>query len=359
MDFKKLISEMKKGEFEFILTKAKNKLFHSFLPTIQISNSLPHVFLFSSTRSGSTWLFELLLKSEKYRAVFESLPELDDCLKKYNTPRIVLSEDHHFDNVEDVFIGFNEGDKINWKQDHANSRNIHLLTNGTLIKSTRANYCVEFIEKNILPDNSKLIYLIRNPFDVIKSKIIRKNTDDGDLAKKFSYTPDGIYNTDDPFFKTYFSQYESVMKKVKNEIQMEAFVWCLENKWILDSIENKDWHLVVYENLVTDFEKEFKRICDFIGIKYLKKIKRSRRIKSSTAFSGNKREFLKSSNFSEPSSFLNKWVSFYTKEQINDILKILHYFEIDYNDLLSKRAIKVTKYPKAKADAIVEVKKCK
>lgn len=352
MDFKKLLSEMTSGEFEFVLTKAKNKFFHSYLPSVQISNKLPTVFLFSSTRSGSTWLFELLLKSAKYRAVFESLPELDDCLRKFKTPRIVLSNDSDCDAADDVFVGVNESDEINWKQDHANSRNIHLLTKGTLIKSTRANFCIEFIEKNILPDNSRVIYLIRNPFDVIKSKIIRKNTDDGDLAKKFSYTPEGIYNTDDPHFKAYFNRYEAIKNLVKDDIQIEAFVWCIENKWILDSIDNKKWHLVVYENLVTDFEQEFKKICEFVGIKYSKKIYSSRQVKSSTAFSGNKREFLKSSTFSDPSSLLNNWSSYYTGTQVEEILEVLRHFEIDYNGLLNTEAAKITKYPVVTSPAI-------
>ena len=113
MDFIKLKNELIKGEFQFLITKGKNKIFKSVFTPIQVSNSLDPIFLFSSTRSGSTWIYELLLKSEKYRAVFEPLPKLEDCMKTYHSPRIVLSQESADRNLSEFINSLMNPENLN------------------------------------------------------------------------------------------------------------------------------------------------------------------------------------------------------------------------------------------------------
>lgn len=338
MDWQKLIEELGKKEFSFLATKAKNKFFKSTLSPIQISNSLNPVFVFSSTRSGSTWLLELLLKNAKYRAIFEPLPKLEDCLRSRNTPRVILSkdsDDEWLNSYMTTLMTPNELNKRCWKNSTINSRNIHFLARGLAIKSTRANFCIDFIYKNAMDARIKILYLIRNPFAVIKSKIVKSSADKGQLAKKFSYDPADLFRTTDSFFNEYFGSYESIYSRVDNKVKLEAFTWCIENKWILDTVKQRPWNMVVYENLFVNFRHEFAIICDYVGIPFKTNVERTRSSKSSTAFSGDKRRFIDSIIFDNVEGFLNDWKSFFTRQEIRDITDIVNRFQIDYNALIA------------------------
>lgn len=344
VDFYKLFDQIKKKEFQFIKNKFKNKLYHYYIPPFKVSSDLPSIFLFSSTRSGSTWVFELLLKTEKYRAIFEPLPKLENCMRNFGTPRIVLSKESQFDSSYSFLGQLTNYNRAKWKEYYYNSKNIHLFTRGALIKSTRANFCIDFIEKET-KEKLNIIYLVRSPFDVVKSKISRKNADNGKMNSKFNYNPLELFNTEDPVFTKYFKRYKFIADSINNEVQKETFVWCLENKWLFEECKSRNWYVLVYENLLTDFDNEYEKLCEFIGIKTNDKVKKQKSIKSSTAFTGNKRDFIDSSEFKDLSIFLQNWRKFYTNDQILDIEEILSLFEIDYSNYLSGLSKKFSMYP--------------
>jgi len=351
MDFIKLKDELLKGEFNFLITKGKNKFFKSIFPPIQINNLLNPIFLFSSTRSGSTWLYELLLMSERYRAVFEPLPKLEDCIKFYHTPRVVLSQhstDKNLSNFINSLIFPGKLNKKEMKNSSINSRNIHFLTKGFILKSTRANFCIDFIYKNFSDKRIKVIYLIRNPFAVVKSKILKGKADDGNLSKKFSYDPGKLFKISDAFFSEYFEKYKAIYNKIDSKVMLETFTWCLENKWIIDAIKERPWHMVVYENIFLNFNEEYGKISNYLDIPFNKKIVKKRKNKSTTAFSGNKRSFVDSKIFNDQKNFLNDWQGFFNENDIKDILKIMRYFDIDYNSLLDISVKQFLKLPEIK-----------
>jgi len=347
IDLKKLIEEIRKKEFRFVSTKAKNKFFKSVLPTVQISHSLDNVFIFCSPRSGSTWILELLLKTAKYRAVFEPIPSLEKALEKYGTPRLILSEDaedHEFEHYFNGLLKPNFLNKKKWRYTDLNSRNIHLFTKGIAIKTTRGNFCVDFIEKNT-EQNMRIVFLVRNPFAVIKSRITRSTAHNGRLKNKFSYNLKGLFASDDVFFKDYFGKYEPLLVKVKDDITEHAFMWCIENKHILDRIGEKSRLMLAYENLYTDFDFEYKKLCDYIGIPVRRNIQKHKNIKSTTSFSGKEADFIESSVFDDSQIFLRDWKDFFTEKNIADVMEILGDFEIDYKKLLKERSRSLVDLP--------------
>jgi len=348
IDFNKLIKEVHNKELQFVITKGKNKFYKSVLISFQVSNSLKPVLIASSPRSGSTWILECLLRNSRYRAVFEPIPSLEESKRIYNLPRIVLSEntrDNRFNNYINLLLAPNALNKKKWRRTDLNSRNIYFLTKGIAIKSTRANFCLSFIEKNVKQD-MKIIYLIRNPFSIIKSRIIKSSAHGGKLSSKFLYNPRELFNCKDIFFKAYFEKYKQVYnKKVKDNITLQAFIWCIENKHIIEQIKDKNWLLVVYENLYTDFYNEFKRICDYIQIPYKKKIAKNKNVKSTTSFSGEKAYFIKSFTFFDKKKFLNDWREFFHKKSIIDIVNILYEFEINYKEFLNNRVRSLVNFP--------------
>jgi len=277
--------------------------------------------------------------------VFEPIPAVEGCMSLFQTPRPILSSDSEICDRNRFLTNLSKYDRVTWKNQHSNSRNIYWLTRGSIVKSTKASFCADFIAQNCLDKDLKFVYLVRNPFDVVKSKISTKAHDDGRLAEEFTFNPLDLLDTLDPFFKAYFDKYRWIADRLYSEVQFETFAWCLENKWILDCWKARGWHLVTFENLYMDFENEYARLCDFLGIKFPKKILKSRKIKSSTAFSGNKREFMQSSEFQDSSVFLNRWKSFFSDEQVLEVVDVLGSFDIDYNTLLNASSNAVVEYP--------------
>ena len=349
MQVKDVWKELCQGEWEFVVTKVKNKVFHNYIPTVQTSDKLPTVLLCSSARSGSTWLMELLLKSAKYRSLFEAVPNAGQSMKDFGTPRYILSAAYPPDAKTSSIASLFEYERQGWSQRHRNSRNIYWRTQGLLIKSTRAGFCLDFLDKQFADKPLKVIVLLRNPFDVVRSKILKKNVAGGEFVNKFSYDPAELFHTDDPYFKAYFESYRPVLEKIESEVQRETFVWCLENKWILDSCKDasqgREWTLVTYEDLVVDFEQELRRLLKVIGIPFKKSLLKSRQVKSSTAYTGNGRELVSSSEFQPGAAVLNQWQSFFSETQVSEMVGVMRAFGIDYNSLLGPVAKKAVTYP--------------
>jgi hypothetical protein len=265
---------------------------------------------------------------------------MEKALEKYGTPRLMLSEDAQdleFEHYFNSLLKPNFLNKKKWRHTDLNSRNIHLFTKGIAIKTTRGNFCVGFIEKNT-EQNLQIIFMVRNPFAVIKSRITRSTAHHGRLKSKFSYEPEGLFECDDAFFREYFGKFEPLLGKVKDDITKHAFIWGIENKHILDQIGEKGWLMLVYENLYTDFDSEYKKLCDYINIPFKRNIHKYKNIKSTTSFSGKEADFIESSVFNDSQIFLRDWKNFFNEKNITDVMDILGDFEIDYKQLLNERS---------------------
>lgn len=345
MVWRKLIEEVGKKEFGFLEVKARNKVLNTFITPIRISDSLNPVIITSSPRSGSTWLLELILESARYRVIFEPLPEISECLSLYQTPRLILNRNSLHSWLSDYMRKLTQTNELirrQWRNSAINSRNIHLFTKGVVIKLIRANFCIDYIDKNLPDERLKILILVRNPLAVIKSRITKVGRN---LAGELSYDPTSLFNTNDTEFTQYFNKYKSTVSSLASQIEKEAFVWCIENKWILDLVDKRRWKLIIYENLYVDFIDEFMKICNYIGIPYKNKVEKSRYRKSTTSFSGVKRQFIDSSIIKDKELFLNDWREFYNKEEIRKVMEIFDMFEIYYNSFLNEKARKFLELP--------------
>jgi hypothetical protein len=341
MNWSKLFEELRHGELRFLATKATNRVLGSAIRPFQVSEDLNPVFLFSSTRSGSTWLFELILRSETYRAVFEPLPGLEECLRDRGTPRVILdkdSEDQGLRELLNSIMAKNGHRRGPGSERRLNSRNIHFFTKGVVAKSTRANFCVDFIHHTLEDDRTRFLFLIRNPFAVVRSKILRGEADSGALGSKFSYNPADLFKTPLPSFHDSFSGYQALIQGLDDRIRLETAAWCIENKPVLDLLRHRPWRLVVFEDLFVDFKKKFKEITDFLGIPYEERSAKHRGTKSTTSFSGKDRRFLRSSSFQDERRFLGEWNSFFSTHQIDQMMEVIRAFGIDYGALLDEKA---------------------
>tara|TARA_R100000005_G_scaffold87841_1_gene57292 strand:- start:21867 stop:22484 length:618 start_codon:yes stop_codon:yes gene_type:complete len=204
---------------------------------------------------------------------------------------------------------------------------------------------VDFLQSNLAIQPSNVLYLIRNPFDVVRSKILKKSVAGAQFVDKFSYDPTLLFRTQDPFFREYFNAFRHILTQVKTDEGREAFIWCLENKWMLDTWESKGWSLVVYENLVTNFEAEFKLLLNSIGLPFRRAVLNSSQVRSSTAYSGQGRGLVSSKEFGNIDGSLNRWRQHYSAQKLDEVCKVMDDFRIDYNLMLDGAARSAVSYP--------------
>jgi len=124
------------------------------------------ILLVGSTRSGTTFLMESLNSKNEYRVIFEPFnPTYTKEWSSFSARHYIDPEDPSHEErkaVDQILKG-----KINnsWVDQY----NRKLKSDRRLIKSVRANLMLDHIEKEY--PTLKIIYLHRNPYDVIASRI--------------------------------------------------------------------------------------------------------------------------------------------------------------------------------------------
>jgi len=127
-----------------------------------------------------------------------------------------------------------------------------------LAKYIRANGRFPLLRK-ISPD-TKFIFLLRNPLDVINSSI-----------GMFSFFGDDFYASDFPRFATEVKEIwgDTLPEDTIKELR-ECFYWYYMNKAFIREFKRNPNNvlIVVYENYVKDKLSEINRICDFLGVSH-------------------------------------------------------------------------------------------
>lgn len=190
-----------------------------------------------STRSGTTFLMESINKKNEYRLIFEPFNKTytdewqDFATREWLDP--AQTENQKKKTIKNILTG-----RIN--NSWINRYNRKVICDRRLIKAVRANLLVEYIrtEYPTLP----IIYLIRNPYDVVASRI-NMNFDARDIFQVLDQTS---------FLKKYYSDIdrEELMKKLDSKEAKHAALWCIENRYLLQSLSRLNLHLLHYENII-------------------------------------------------------------------------------------------------------------
>lgn len=274
-----------------------------------------NILIFADPRGGSTWLTEIIKEITKLPLLWEPLhvrkmPSLQSLNFNY---RHYVDENSSESQTKLFFNKLLKGElRDSWLySQEKNTFNLY-KSNAALIKFCRGNLLIPYLTENFVFEK-KPIFLIRHPFAVVASQLKQGGWDKVksrvDLSKISEY-PYSIKNLD-------------FLKKINTKEEVLTVQWCLHNKYVIEhSKNNKNWITITYEEMVMQPEETLARILKSWQIKKnLKYINFQK--KSFTSI--NHEEYKKEER-------LTKWKAQFNEHQINRMLEILNFFEINlYN----------------------------
>lgn len=215
------------------------------------------ILILSSGRSGSTWLQSLVNHQNKFRLIFEpfnfhnSSFSFGDFSRKFFDETSTLVR-----HLESVIYG---EARDAWMDVY----NKKFFTKNRVIKDINSNQLLGTFY-NKFP-NIKILYLVRDPFEVAFSRVRLGWHKEKDLAAKTDFSS----FTKQDVMKKNFKQYHlDLIEKYKDNIFLnEILFWCFDNYVSYNFYKSKanDIKLVSYNKLRNQPEKYFEEISVFIG----------------------------------------------------------------------------------------------
>ena len=211
----------------------------------------------SSPRSGSTWLQSLVNHQNKFRVIFEPFNFHNSSFSFGDFPRKFFDEsDSLVKSLESVIYG---KARDAWMDVY----NMKFFTKNRVIKDINSNQLLETFH-NKFP-KIKILYLVRDPFEVARSRVRLGWHKEEDLAAKTDFNS----FTKQDAMKKKFSQFHlDLIEKYKDNIFLnEILFWCFDNYISYDfyKSKSKDIKLVSYNKLKKQPEKYFNEISIFLG----------------------------------------------------------------------------------------------
>ncbi|MGM0500879.1 MAG: sulfotransferase domain-containing protein, partial [Bacillota bacterium] len=257
-----------------------NILSKSFLKYItkKILNSFHHhkntnkkdIFIFSSFRSGSTWLAELI-KSQKGIKFpispnkIEYLENINDYYKQIKTRPYYLELTDKEKEIIINYVNNTSTGKLVFGRRYVDifSANHSFITERSVYRLLRSNYLINWYNSNF---NIHSIYLLRHPIAAsLSRKKIWCDTKNPDYWK-----PINSYFLNSNYFVNNFLSHDQKVyleNKLKNASILEQFIisWALENLSQIKKIQSnnlsKDIIFITYEDLLINTKK----VVDFLN----------------------------------------------------------------------------------------------
>ncbi len=285
------------------------------------------ILIFGSTRSGSTWLAELISSVSGHIQIFE--PMNADYIKPARQIHIkrnmYLTKKDRWDKGKQYFEQVLSGKIISpWLCSQIPPKDV-FNSDRLVVKFVRGNMLLDWLtsEMDLLPP----VLVIRHPCATIASQLHK------------GWTPDKRVLLNNPFFEDY-PQFIAPCSKLTGNAQISALAWCI--RYFAPLIINKPhpFLLVSYEALVRNGERELSRLFNALGLTITTDIK-AQLFKPSNTIS-NKSEIAKGK---DP---LAGWKNQLTETQISEILSVLTIFNMDfYTADLEPDYDKLTQFPAA------------
>lgn len=314
------------------LTKWEYNLLYKFASVVNFLlphfKSKPDIFIFSSFRSGSTWLAEIIYKFSGVKYVQEPLSKSKRNISKNIFP-IIPSNTYTLDDIygnEEIFykyiINLSKGKYVISRRYDFLSRSFNIYTNRSVFKILRANLLINWFLEHF--NNDYFIFLIRHPIAASISKIKTG------ITKDFSETLVKFKN-DDTYKKLLKEGVLEQISKEKNTytlLEQNVIVWCLDNLPLLHSYKNLNGHnviLLTYEELVLDTEFIIDKLSkEFDLYTPPNKIHDFHSKSASTIY--NKTKIV---DFTDKNILLNTWRKEITNDEKYRIFEIIKMFNID------------------------------
>jgi len=226
-----------------------------------------HIIIAGSARSGTSWLAEIIAFQFRYRLLFEPEHEYQTqeghlICDKFISKQLLQKDQEEY--LKRVFRNKIDNDWI--AQISNRNFKMHLwpyIPKKYIIKFVRCNLSTHFMSSHF---NIPVLFIIRNPYDVIVSQNRVKfnwlyNLNHFKRQKPISEVLDLKYNFNWNEVDTY------------TEIEILALRWCLENKVVFDlhETDNSNFTIVKYEALKRNINL-FYDLCKTYDLKPLSNI---------------------------------------------------------------------------------------
>ncbi len=289
------------------------------------------VLISGSPRSGTSWLLDLIKKSNNYSWIFEPIQptwypesfEIGFNSRTYLPENVDWKEGENY--LKDVFLG-----KIYCKIPPYTfniSENMHrLFGKKLLVKTVRLNRMLPWIQKRF--QLKGIILIIRHPCAVIASQI-----NSGFIGYHPSFPP---YKNIFPTHKDILNEISKMdfleekvvnkLKRIQTTEEILAATWCLDNIIPLSVKKPYTFDIIFYEELVKDCKKAIEGLNKKYGNKNIIKPSVKGLNKPSVVAS---REFNVALNTDKQ---LTKWKNVLSENKIKKIYEIVSIFNLDlYN----------------------------
>lgn len=304
-----------------IILSGKGKYFLDFLSTKfdKSRNIEDTILMFGVPRGGTTWLLEILSTLDDYKPIHEPFNKNWFPLKNLHIgarPYIYSKESDDLlkDYLNKVFIG-----QIPSLNPVCNLNNC--FSRKILLKFIRSNRLMPWIYNHFQVRSMYLI--IRHPCAVISSQI--ESGTRGYFAKKDIPLSKDMVISDFlkiPFIKNN-KKLMNKLNKIKTQEELLAAIWSVDTIIPLSVPNPKPWNIVVYERLVLNWEDELRKIFHPLNEQIPK-----------NAYD----KFFKPSRTTQDASYLGtskqlaKWEEKLSENQIEQILNVIGWFNIDFYD---------------------------
>ena len=306
-----------------VLSRTKNNIKRTIGRFFNIHRAVgkKDIFLFSSRRSGSTWLLEII-NAERGVKYSDQPPDWDSNDRRLDTMNvnrynIVCPNDEDKMKLKSYFQDLLK-DKIQvnppW---NILDRNYDFFTNRYILKMTDTHTLIKWFEVNF---DSQIVYLIRHPIAVALSI----------MKLGWGHTLD-VFLNNDRFVNEWLrsSEFEFALEIIDGGDFFDQLIleWVLENLVPLRLIERseaRNWTVFSYEELVLEPELIIDVLGKKLDLENTDKMKESIRTPSKNA-KGESREEIKGR---DKRFLVTKWENRVSEEEKKRAFEILERFEL-------------------------------
>ncbi|WNB18075.1 sulfotransferase domain-containing protein [Marivirga arenosa] len=269
-------------------------------------------------RGGTTWLSDIVSEINNSSLIWEPL------MLGYNNEfkridfdyRQYIPENKNWEEAKLLFRKTFEGKSLSSNLCNRNTFNELIKADRIIVKFCRANQLLPWLRKNFQFEYDP-IYIVRHPCAVVASQLRQGGWD--------RISPD--FKIPDCKFQEFYSTHSKFLQNINSKEKRLAAYWCLVNRIPLSHPKNnKDWITITYEDLLLDGENQLSRIEKRWNLKLpASSYEKLNKVSTTT---------LKSSpiNELEKTDQLNQWKNYLSEKQIQDILSVLKYFNINVYD---------------------------
>jgi hypothetical protein len=262
-------------------------------------------------RSGTTWMVDIINYRKDYRHIFEPFHPEQMPMCQHLGPRKYVrpdSKDPSFLRLVDSVLRGNV--RSEWT-DYTYSDNDRWLYSKRLIKTIRATLFLKWLTVNFR--QVPVVLALRHPLAVANS-----------IMKRGWKSPLPAMMRQKKLVQDFLMPFVDPINSIGGIFEEHIFSWCIEYYVVFKQFRIGEIHLLFYENLWEQPEKEIERLFDFLEENYDSRVMEAIRRPSSVTTKQSEQAIALGKE-----EVLTKWQKELTRTQIKRGIEILEIFGLD------------------------------